>query len=303
MLGSASLQLTIEEKGRTKTVVFSGDLGPTGAPILKDYEPFHQADLVFLESTYGDRDHKPYPETVNEFLEIVKLAVARRGKMLIPTFAVGRAQLLLTLLAWAFRHKKIPSFPVYLDSPMASAATEIYRHHTELFDDEMIAFLKTGSVADELEMAHSKVCATAQDSMALNDLPGPCMILAGAGMCNGGRIVHHLRNNLYKPETAVIIVGYQSDGSLGRQLVDGKKLVSIFGEPVAVKASIHTLGGFSAHAGQTDLLNWFGAMAGSHPRVALTHGEDRGREPLAAKIQERFQIQAELPALGASLEL
>ena len=303
MLGSTSIQLTVEEQGRTKTVVFSGDLGPKGAPILQDYEPFHHADLVFLESTYGDRDHKPYPDTVGEFIEIVKATVARRGKMLIPTFAVGRAQLLLTLLAWAFREKKLLPFPVYLDSPMASAATEIYRKHPELFDAEMTAFISQGGVAHELEMAHSKICVTAQDSMALNDVPGPCMILAGAGMCNGGRILHHLRNNLYKPETAVIIVGYQGDGSLGRQLVDGKKLVSIFGEPVAVKASVHTLGGFSAHAAQTDLLTWFGAMAGSKPRVALTHGEDRGRMPLAAKIQERFQIKAELPGLGESLSL
>jgi metallo-beta-lactamase family protein len=303
MLGSTSIQLTVEEKGRRKTVVFSGDLGPLGAPILKDFEPFHQADVVFLESTYGDRDHKPFNDTVKEFIAIVKEVVARKGKILVPTFAVGRAQLLLTLLAGAFRNKKLPPFPVYLDSPMAVAATQIYRQHPELFDEEMIAFIKQQGVAVDLEMAKSKISATAQDSMALNDAPGPCMILAGAGMCNAGRIVHHLRNNLYKPETAVLIVGFQAEGSLGRQLVDGSQLVSIFGEKVAVKASIHTLGGFSAHAGQTDLLKWLGGMTRSRPRVVLVHGEDRAREPFAEKIRERFRIQAELPGMGASIQL
>ncbi len=303
MLGSTSIQLAIEEKGRWKTVVFSGDLGPLGAPILKDFEPFHKADLVFLESTYGDRDHKPFKDTVKEFIEIVRGVVARQGKILVPTFAVGRAQLLLTLLAGAFRNKKLPPFPVYLDSPMAVAATQIYRQHPELFDEEMIAFIKQRAVAVDLEMAKSKVSVTAQDSMALNDAPGPCMILAGAGMCNAGRIVHHLRNNLYKPETAVLIVGYQAEGSLGRQLVDGAKLVSIFGEKVAVKASIHTLGGFSAHAGQTDLLTWLGAITGARPRVVLVHGEDHAREGFAEKIGERYRIKAELPALGAGVQI
>ncbi len=303
MLGSTSIQLTVEEQGHPKTVVFSGDLGPLGAPILKDFEPFHKADVVFLESTYGDRDHKPFNDTVQEFIAIVKEVVARNGKILVPTFAVGRAQLLLTLLAGAFRSNKLPPFPIYLDSPMAVAATQIYRQHPELFDEEMTAFIKQHSVAEDLERAKSKVCVTAQDSMALNDVPGPCMIMAGAGMCNAGRIVHHLRNNLYKPETAVIIVGYQAEGSLGRQLVDGNKLVSIFGEKVAVKASIHTLGGFSAHAGQTDLLTWLGAMTSSRPRVVLVHGEDRAREPFAEKIRERFRIKAELPGLGTSIQL
>ena len=302
MLGSTSIQLTIEAKGRPKTVVFSGDLGPLGAPILKDFEPFHKADVVLLESTYGDRDHKPFNDTVQEFIAIVKQVVDRNGKILVPTFAVGRAQLLLTLLAWAFRNKKLPPFPVYLDSPMALAASQIYQLHPELFDEEMTAFVKQRGVAVDLEMAKSKISVTAQDSMALNNAPGPCMILAGAGMCNAGRIVHHLRNNLYQPGTAVLIVGYQAEGSLGRQLVDGNKVVSIFGEKVAVKASIHTLGGFSAHAGQKDLLAWLGAMAGSRPRVVLVHGEDRARESFAATIQKRFWIRAEMPGLGNSIQ-
>ncbi len=148
-----------------------------------------------------------------------------------------------------------------------------------------------------------KPTPTAQDSMALNSLPGPCLIMAGSGMCNGGRILHHLKENLWRPEACVLIVGYQGEGSLGRRLVDGEKVVSIFGEKIAVKAGVHTLNGFSAHAGQSELLQWFGHLAPVRPRVFLTHGEARGREPLAKLIQERYSLRAELPELGNSASL
>lgn len=299
MLGSSSIQLCVEE-GRRKRVVFSGDLGPKGAPILRDAEPFEEGDVVFLESTYGDHDHKPFTDTVTEFFDIVGKAVAAKGKILVPTFAVGRAQMLMLLLDWAFRSKRLPEFPVCLDSPMAIEATRIYGRHKELFDDEMIAFMKERPV--EADFAKVRITASADESKSLNELEGPCMILAGAGMCNAGRILHHLRQNLWKPGTTVIIVGYQSHGSLGRLLVEGAKEVSIFGERVAVRAGVHTLGGFSAHAGQTDLLDWFGHMAKSRPRVVLTHGESTARTALAAHIQERFGLQAELPALGDTVE-
>ena len=301
MLGSSSIQLLVEDEGRRKVVVFSGDLGPKGIPILRDSEPFTKADLVFLESTYGDHDHKPFANTVAEFFSIVEAAARRKGKMLVPTFAVGRAQLLMVLLAWAFRTGRIKPFPIYLDSPMAIEATNIYRRHPELFDDEMIAMMKERPI--EADLALLKATPTADDSKALNDTRGPCLILAGAGMCTAGRILHHLRQNLWKPETSVLIVGYQGDGSLGRQLVDGNKLVRIFGEEVAVRASVHTLSGFSAHAGQKDLLAWFRAMAAGRPRVALTHGEDRGRQPLAAKILDEFGVACELPGLGETITL
>ncbi len=303
MLGSTSIQITAQENGLTKTVIFSGDLGPKGALILQDYHLFQKADAVVMESTYGDRDHKPFTDTVEEFLAIVRAGVARRGKMLVPTFAVGRAQLLLTILAWALANKKVPRFPIYLDSPMAIEATAIYNKHPELFDVEMIALLKKRSMADVIKTLDFRPTSTARESMALNSVSGPCMILAGAGMCNAGRIVHHLRNNLFKPETAVLIVGFQGEGSLGRMLVDGAKQVKIFGEPVAVRASVHTLGGFSAHAGQTDLLAWFTTLAPGKPRVYLTHGEDRARLPLAQQIQKRFRLKAALPNIGTPLDL
>jgi metallo-beta-lactamase family protein len=301
MLGSASIQLLVQEDGKTKRVVFSGDLGPRSAPILKEFEPFRQADLVFLESTYGDHDHRPFTETVGEFVQIVKETVEQGGKILVPTFAVGRAQLLTGLLAWMFRTKKVKPFPIFLDSPMAIEATHIYARHTELFDAEMTKFLSEKPMKADLKTM--KLCATAQDSMQINDVPGPCLIMAGAGMCNAGRILHHLKQNLWKPGTHVLIVGYQSHGSLGRQLIEGAEVVRIHGEKVAVAAEVHTLGGFSAHAGQTDLLHWFSALAPGKPRVILTHGEDEPRAALAKKLQQQFKLPSTLPGMGEEIAL
>jgi metallo-beta-lactamase family protein len=301
MLGSASIQLIVDEDGQTRRVVFSGDLGPKGTLILKDFEPFQHADLVFLESTYGDHDHRPFKETVAEFVRIVKDTVEKRGKILVPTFAVGRAQLITGLLAWMFRTKKVRPFPIFLDSPMAIEATNIYARHRELFDEGMTKFIFEKPLRADLKTM--KLCATAQDSMKINDQPGPCLVMAGAGMCNAGRILHHLKANLWKPETHVLIVGYQGEGSLGRRLVNGEDVVTIHGEKVAVKAKVHTLGGFSAHAGQTDLLTWFSAIAPSKPRVVLTHGEDESRAALARKIQQQFQLPSELPKMGDVIDL
>ncbi len=301
MLGSASIRLEVALNGATRRIVFSGDLGPKGAPILKDYEPFHQADLVFLESTYGDRDHQPFRATVQQFVEIVQTAVRRGGKILVPTFAVGRAQVLTMLLSWMFRTGKIEPFPVFLDSPMAAEAWKIYARHPELFDDEMNGYLREGSVERDLRTMRTTV--TADESKTINSQPGAALIMAGAGMCNAGRILHHLKNHLWKPETHVIIVGYQAADSLGRLLVERVKKVKIFGETIAVKAQIHTLGGFSAHAGQTDLLAWFDALAAARPRVVLTHGEDPQRRALARELELRHGLKPLLPAMGEAIEL
>lgn len=300
MLGSASIQLLVRENGRERSLIFSGDLGPRGAPILRDYEPFKQTDVVVMESTYGDHDHRPFKETVDEFIDIIKQAVIERGKILVPTFAVGRAQLLTTLLAWAFRQGLVRQFPVYLDSPMAIEAWKIYRGHRELFDDEMLQFMREGSIEHDLSSMQTSV--TADDSKKINDVQGPCLVLAGAGMCTGGRILHHLKQNLWKPETHVVIVGYQAQGSLGRMLVEGVSHVKMFGEKIIVRAHVHTLGGFSAHAGQTDLLHWFESLAAGKPSVLLTHGEDKPRRELSRIIQKRHGITPRLPLLGETLE-
>jgi metallo-beta-lactamase family protein len=301
MLGSASIEVAVDEGGRTRTVLFSGDLGPRGTPILKDYRRVEKADAVFMESTYGGRDHKPLAETIDEFESIVDETVRRGGKLLVPVFAVGRTQLLLYLLAGMFRAGRVPKFPVYVDSPMAIEATKIYGKHPELYDEEAMRLLRQYPVQRDLSSV--KLSVTADDSKALNELSGPLMIMAGAGMCNAGRILHHLKHNLCRPETSVVIVGFQAEGSLGRTLIEGAKKVKIFGETIAVKARIHTLGGFSAHAGQTDLLYWFESLAASRPRLVLTHGEPDSRKALAAAIEAKFGIAAALPAYGESIDL
>jgi len=301
LLGSASIQLNVANGNGTRCIVFSGDLGPRGAPILKDAAGFQRADTVVLESTYGGRNHKPLADTVAEFENIVAEAVARKGKMFVPTFAVGRAQLLLYLLALMFRHKTVPKFPIYVDSPMAIEATNIYFKHVELFDDDFQAIQRQRPLAEDMDTV--KPTATAEESMALNDCSGPCLIMAGSGMCTAGRILHHLKQNLWRAETSVLIVGFQAEGTLGRQLVERAKQVSIFGEKIAVKARIHTLGGFSAHAGQSDLLEWFDHLAPCQPELILTHGEPKARDTLAALIKERHGLEARKPLLGDTLEL
>lgn len=301
MLGSSCIQLSIEDNGKVRKLIFSGDLGPKGAPILKDFEELHTADTVFMETTYGDRDHKPLDETVGEFISIVKTAVENKGKILIPTFAVGRAQLMISILASMFRANHVPPFPIFLDSPMAIDASKIYMSHKELYDEELLAFIQEKPLMEDLKTL--KICPTAEDSIAINDIPGPMMVLAGAGMCNAGRILHHLKYNLWKPETHVIIVGYQGWGTLGRRLVDGAEKVRIFGDEIAVKATIHTLGGFSAHAGQKDLLDWFSHLAPARPKLFLIHGEDGPRTILGTKIKDLYGIEAAFPALNEEIRL
>jgi metallo-beta-lactamase family protein len=301
MLGSSSIQLIVHDDGTDKRVVFSGDLGPTSIPLLRKFEPFHKADMVFLESTYGDRDHRPFGETVEEFVAVVKKAAQSGGKMIVPTFAVGRAQLLTSLLAWMFRKKNVRPFPIFLDSPMAIEATKIYMQHRELFHETMSKFIQERPMREDLRSM--KMTATAEESMKINEQTGTCFIMAGAGMCNGGRILHHLKQNLWKPDTQVLMVGYQGRGSLGRRLIDGEQRVRIHGETIAVRAKMHTLGGFSAHAGQTDLLGWLGAIAPSRPRVIVVHGEDRQRQALSEQIQRRFKLKSALPDMGDVIEL
>jgi len=296
LLGSASIQLTATEQGRRKTVVFSGDLGRGCVPLTRSAARIEHADVVFLESTYGDREHRSFKETLQEFTKVVRTAAERGGKILVPTFAVGRAQLLAILLAWLFRKGEVKHFPIYLDSPMAVEASKIYLKYPDLWHEDLKEIVREKPLREELQKAKSKVCVTAEQSRALNDVRGTCMILAGAGMCNAGRILHHLRNNVWKPETSVVVVGYQGRNTTGRSLVDGAKLIRIFGEKIAVHASVHSLGGFSAHAGQSELLGWLQPMAPRRPRVFLTHGEHSARERLAQCVEQRFGIKAELPS-------
>jgi len=301
MFGSSSLEMTVREGGKKTVVIFSGDLGPRGAPLHRDPTPFKHADVVFMESTYGDRNHRSLHESAEQVRGLIKQAIADGAKILVPAFAVGRTQLLLYLLAGAFQRGDLPRFPVYIDSPMAIQATKIYGKHTELYDEEAQEMHRSGELGENLETV--QFSQSAEDSRSLNDAPGPMMIIAGAGMCNGGRILHHLRHNLSIPGTLVLIVGYQSHGSLGRMLVDGKESVKMFGEEVPVRATVHTIGGLSGHAGQADLMRWFDTLAPCRPRVILTHGEDRARRSLARLIREKHRLSVEQPDLGDSIEI
>jgi metallo-beta-lactamase family protein len=301
VIGSASIELTVTENGRKKVVVFSGDLGPRGAPLLNDPVPFARADVVIMESTYGDRNHRSLHETAIEGRKIIARAIQNKAKILVPVFAVGRTQLLLYLLAGAFKRKTLPRFPIFLDSPMAIEATKIYGKNDELFDAEALEMVESGELRSHLISTHP--CPKPADSKALNDVKGPCLIMAGSGMCNGGRIMHHLAHNLPLPETEVLMVGFQSQATLGRKLVDGAKSVMMFGQEIPVRASIHTMGGFSAHAGQNDLLDWFSVVAPSRPRTIITHGEDRARKVFGDLIHSRFGVKTERPALGDVIEI
>lgn len=301
VIGSASIELTVNENGRKKVVVFSGDLGPRGAPLMKDSEPFHDADVVIMESTYGDRLHRSMHDTAIEGREIIARAIQKKAKVLVPVFAVGRTQLLLYLLAGAFQRKTLPTFPIYLDSPMAIHVTKIYGRNAELFDEEAKEMIQSGELRRSLVLAQP--CTTPGESQALNKVKGPSLIMAGSGMCNGGRIMHHLKNGLPDPDTAVLIVGFQSNGTLGRKLVDGAKSVRIHGEEIPVRASVHTMGGFSAHADQNGLYDWLSVMAPSAPRTIITHGEDRAREAFSNLIKTRMGMKSERPALDDVIEV
>lgn len=306
LLGSSSVELTVNDVGVKKTLLFSGDIGPTGMPILRDAKKItdQNFDAIFVESTYGDRDHRALDATLNEFHDLLMQAIAKRGKVLIPTFAVGRAQQLLYFLGEFFEQGKLPKIPVYLDSPMAIEATQLYYKHTELYDEEAAEYAQNRVLAKALSSL--KICRTGEESRALNEVEGPCIIMAGAGMCNGGRILHHMKNNLWKPETTLLICGFQAEGSLGRLLAEGRRRVRIFGEEIGVRAKVYTLGGFSAHAGQTELLRWLAPLAekkAKRPRIIIIHGERRQREALAQKVFVRFGIRSAIPNLGESVIL
>lgn len=296
ILGSANVELSITDNGTPQRLVFSGDLGPFNAPIMQDPSRIDMASIVFMESTYGDRDHQPLPDTVHEFQELIKTAVAKKGKVFIPVFAVGRAQLILFYLAEMFRQGIVAPIPIFLDSPMAIAATELYDKYPSFMDAEAQDLHSTGQLKRDLQTL--KLCTTVEDSKAINSAEGPFVVLAGAGMCNAGRILHHLRHNLGNSDTFVLIVGYQAKGSLGRMLVEGQKQVKIYGETINVRATVKSLGGFSAHSGQSDLLKWLAPMAVNKPRVFLVHGEPQSINQLSFKVQEKFGLKVEVPKQG-----
>lgn len=301
ILGSASIEMTVQEAGETTVIAFSGDIGPCGVPLLKDPTLIERADVVLLESTYGDRDHRSTDGTVEELAEILRDAKDDGGKVLIPAFAVGRTQLLIYYLGELHRDGKMDS-AVYVDSPMATSTTSLYRGHRELFDDESWAIIESGN--SPLNFEGLKFTRSADESRGLNAINGGAVVISASGMCTGGRIVHHLKHNLWKRSAHVVFVGYQARGTLGQRLVQGAKSVRIMGEPITVQAQIHTLGGFSAHAGRSGLMDWASSFKDRPPRrLFLTHGEDDARKALSRGLKEEFGYKAELPDYNQTVEI
>jgi len=277
LLGSAFLEMWLEEGGAAKKVVFSGDIGNTGQPLIRDPRYIHRADVAIMESTYGDRDHEAYPDYTAELAKLIDETLGRRGNVIIPSFAVGRTQELLYFIREMKERGLVPSapdFPVYVDSPMANAATQVYEGDIEGYmDDETVAVIKSGK--QPLQFPGLTAIGTADESKALNGDRTPKVIIASSGMCDAGRIRHHLKHNLWRPECSVVFVGFQAQGTLGRILLDGKaKKVKLFGEEIAVAAEIHSFTGMSAHADRTGLLKWIHAFNEKPGRVFVVHGED-----------------------------
>ena len=300
ILGAASVLLDLQEGGVRRRLLYSGDIGPDGTALIPDPDPPAAADLVLMESTYGDRDHRSREDTLDEIGRVLDAAWDDGGNLLVPSFAIGRTQELLALFARNRGRWKLDRWQIFLDSPMAIEATAVHNRHVDQFRDDARAMLGTRDLHALLPNLH-ETRDTAQ-SIRLNRVRSGALIIAGSGMCTGGRILHHLANNLSRQNCDVMIVGYQSHGTLGRRLVDGAETVRIHGNDVRVAARVHTIGGLSAHAGQSELARWYGAVDG-RPPVHLVHGEARGREGLAARLAADFGVAARLPEYGETIPL
>ncbi|MEW6073670.1 MAG: MBL fold metallo-hydrolase [Planctomycetota bacterium] len=300
ILGSASVEALVRHDGVERRIVVSGDLGRATEPILLDPDPPAEADLLLLESTYGARDHRGLEGSLDELRRVLVAAREARENVIVPVFAVGRAQEILFYLSRFEREEGLELAPVFLDSPMAIHVSELYRRHTDCFEEPVRGILARGE--DPLEPRKLAFCRTPEESKALNDERG-IVVLAASGMCTAGRVVHHLKHGLWREGTHVVIVGFQALGTTGRALVDGARRVSLLGETVAVRAQVHTIGGFSAHAGQSQLVDWSARLRTAGARLALVHGETNERTALAARLaaHTRGPILLPLPGDAAGL--
>ena len=306
ILGSSSVELWATEGGVRRKLVFSGDLGQYDTPILQDPYRFASADLVLIESTYGNRLHRGREDTERELGGILAQAERDRGNVIVPAFAIGRSQELLYLLASHYAEWRLSHWKIFLDSPMAIAASRVYWNNPDRFDEETTRL--RASFRGMPPLPNLVLSESSEDSRAINHVRSGALIIAGSGMANGGRVLHHLKHNLDRRECHVVIVGFQAPGTLGRQLVDRQPEVRIHGQRVRVEAQVHTLGGLSAHGDQDDLLRWYDSFSG-RPPVYLVHGEVPSSEGLAEKLRERGAVAtvsrpgltvdlAKLPALS-----
>ena len=298
ILGSASIYLELQEGHERRTLLFSGDLGNAGRPLLRDPVTPSQVDVVVMETTYGDRLHKALKPSVDELYEAINTTFARGGNVIIPTFALERAQELLFYLREGVRSQRLPgSIQVFLDSPMAISATEIFERYPECYDPEVAALFHRGH--DPFDLPGLHFTRETAESMALNRIDGGAVILAGSGMCTGGRVRHHLKHNLWREESGIVFVGFAAIGTLARRIIDGAEQVKVYGEEIPVRAKVHTINGFSAHADQAELLAWHKRL-GKPKRTFLVHGE--------AEVMQHFSrllspTRVEMPTLGQSFSL
>ena len=297
ILGSASILLELMEADRSLRLLFSGDLGNAGHPLLLTPAPPPRADVVVIETTYGDRLHKPMDASVDELYRAISYTLGRGGNVIIPTFALERAQELLWMFNQGIEKSRLmPSVQVFLDSPMAISATEIFARHPECLQPEAARLFREGR--DPLALPGLHFTRERAESMALNNVRGGAIIMAGAGMATGGRVRHHLKHNISREECSVIFVGFAAKGTLARQIIDGQNPVHILGDDVPVRARVHTINGFSAHADQAELLIWHGHTGAG--RTFLTHGEEAAMQKFASRLGK---TRVEMPTLNQSFDL
>ncbi len=302
ILGAAIIETWIEEAGRSTKIVFSGDIGHAGKPIVRDVTPIEDADVLLIESTYGDRLHKGIDATLVELEAALNETLGRRlGNVIVPAFAVGRTQDLLYLLCDLYRRQRLPPLAIYVDSPMALKATEITLKHAELLDAEtraMFDWLRNQHQRPQINFIHD-----VEESMALADIKSGALIISASGMCNAGRVKRHLANNLGRPECAVLFTGFQAMGTLGRNIVDGAKSVRIYGEEIPVRAKVHTIGGLSAHADQAELLAWLRHFRKPPRQTHVVHGEAGAATTFCAAIHSELGWPAQVAQPHSSVEV
>lgn len=305
LLGSASIEVWVTEQGVTKKLVFSGDIGNTNQPIIKNPHYIKDADYVIMESTYGDRSHGPRPDYIKELTAIIQRTFDRGGNVVIPSFAVGRTQEMLYFIRQIKAEglvKNHDNFEVYVDSPLAVEATNVFNRSVPgYYDDDAMALIKQG--INPISFPGLKTAVTSDDSIAINVSTTPKVIISASGMCDAGRIRHHLKHNLWRPECTILFVGYQSVGTLGRNLVEGATEVKLFGETIEVQAEITSLAGVSGHADCEGLMKWIGAFEKKPKRVFVVHGEDTVTDVFAARIKDELGIDAVAPYTGAEYDL
>lgn len=296
ILGSAITEIKFQEAGEDKCLVYSGDLGNKDSILMNDPAQLDQASLVLMETTYGNRNHRNMDATLNELKDILSRTWERGGNVLIPSFAVGRTQEMLFYLGHLYYEGHLDQWQVFLDSPMALQVTKLYEKWLHLLDaDDVKELTDVQKLSLEEFLPSLQISETPQDSMAINEFSKGVIVIAGSGMCTGGRIRHHLKHRVWRAENTLLFVGFQAAGTLGRKLVDGASSIRMFNEEFAVKAAIETLGGFSAHAGQNELLDWITGFS-NKPKVALVHGETQSMQALATRLEREHDIACEIPA-------